>query len=48
MVASPRKLYQLIEKLPDAIPEATDYNKLAIFAGNPVDHDDPSLRGDDL
>ena len=38
----------LIKKLPDTIPEATNYDKLAAFAGNPADHDDPSLSVDDL
>jgi len=34
--------------LPDTIPEATEYDKLAVFAGNPAKYDDPSLDGDDL
>jgi hypothetical protein len=38
----------LIDKLPDTIPEATEYDKLAIFAGNPATYDDPSLDGNDL
>jgi hypothetical protein len=42
------KLYNLIEKLPDTIPEAIDYDKLAAFAGNPADHDDLSLNADEL
>jgi len=42
------KLHNLIDKLPDTIPEATEYDKLAIFAGNPSTYDNPSLDGDDL
>ncbi len=42
------RLHDMIEKLPDTIPEATEYDKLAAFAGNPADHDDPSLNADEL
>jgi hypothetical protein len=42
------KLYNLIENLPASIPEASEYDRLAIFSGNPADHDDPSLSADEL
>jgi hypothetical protein len=42
------KFHNLIERLPDSIPEASEYDKLAIFAGNPAAHDNPSLEGDEL
>lgn len=42
------KLYNLIEKLPASIPEASDYDRLAVFAGNPAEYDNPSLSPDEL
>ena len=42
------KLYNLIENLPASVPEASDYDSLAVFSGNPVDYDDPSLSADEL
>lgn len=42
------KFHRLINSLPDSIPEATEYDTLAMFGGNPQDCDDPSLDGDDL
>jgi hypothetical protein len=42
------KLYNLIEKLPTSIPEASDYDRLAVFAGNPAEYDNPSLSPDEL
>ena len=42
------KLVDLIRLLPDTIPEATDYDKLAVFTGNPRDFDNPGLDADDL
>jgi hypothetical protein len=42
------KLSELIENLPESIPEASVYDRLAIFAGNPVEYDDISLSPDDL
>ena len=42
------KLYHLIENLPASIPEASDYDRLAVFSGNPVEHDNPSLSPDEL
>lgn len=42
------KLSILINSLPETIPEASIYDRLAVFAGNPEDHDDPMLAADDL
>jgi hypothetical protein len=42
------KLYNLIENLPASVPEALDYDSLAVFSGNPADYDDPSLSADEL
>lgn len=42
------KFHSLINRLPESIPEATEYDTLAMFGGNPQDCDDPSLNGDDL
>jgi hypothetical protein len=42
------KLYNLIKNLPASIPEASDYDRLAVFAGNPVEYDNPSLSPDEL
>jgi hypothetical protein len=42
------KLYNLIEKQPTSIPEASDYDRLAVFAGNPAEYDNPSLSPDEL
>ena len=43
-----QKLYRLIENLPASISEASYYDRLAVFSGNPVDYDDPSLSADEL
>ncbi|KIK00962.1 hypothetical protein K443DRAFT_99494 [Laccaria amethystina LaAM-08-1] len=42
------KLLDLIKCVPDTVPEATKYNKLAGFAGHPGDFDIPNLNVDDL
>ena len=42
------QLYNLIENLPASIPEASDYDRLAVFSGNPVEYDNPSLSPDEL
>ena len=38
----------LIKNLPESIPEASDYDKLAIFAARPCDFDDTSIPSDEL
>lgn len=43
-----QKLYRLIENLPASIPEASDYDCLAVFSGNPADYNDSSLSADEL
>ncbi|KJA17143.1 hypothetical protein HYPSUDRAFT_70894 [Hypholoma sublateritium FD-334 SS-4] len=42
------ELYHLIAGLPNTIPEATEYDDLAAFGGNPQLFDDPSLDAEDL
>jgi hypothetical protein len=42
------KFHNLIQRLPDSIPEASEYDKLAFLSGNPADHDNPNLKGDEL
>ena len=42
------KLFNIVRLLPDMIPEATEYDKLAVFGGNPQDFDNPDLSADDL
>jgi len=42
------RLRELIENLPNDIPEATDYDQLAIFAGHPEQFDDPAVDVSDL
>jgi len=41
-------LHHLIKNLPDTVPEASDYDKLAVFEGNPMHFDDPALDADEL
>jgi len=43
-----QNLYHLIESLPNTVPEAFDYDKLAIFEGNPMHFDDLTLDVDSL
>jgi len=43
-----QNLYHLIESLPDTVPEALDHDKLAVFEGNPMHFDDPTLDADSL
>ena len=38
----------MIKNLPESIPEASDYDKLAIFAARPCDFDDTSIPSDEL
>jgi len=42
------KLHHLIGRLPNTIPEASNHDKLAVFKGNPMDFDDPTLDADSL
>ncbi|PPQ92922.1 LOW QUALITY PROTEIN: hypothetical protein CVT25_006605 [Psilocybe cyanescens] len=42
------KLLGLIKNMPETIPEATDYDKLTVFAGNPGEFDVPGLGVDDV
>lgn len=42
------RLYHAIANLPDSIPEASDYDSLAIFGTHPEAYDDSTLDADDL
>jgi hypothetical protein len=41
-------LQHLINNLPESIPEASDYDKLAIFSARPCDFDDTSIPSSEL
>lgn len=41
-------LHRLITGLPDTIPDASDYDTLAIFSAHPEGFDDPTLDADEL
>jgi hypothetical protein len=47
-VAGSGFLHHLIGSLLNTIPEASDHEELAIFEGNPMDFDDPTLDADSL
>jgi len=42
------KLQKLVKNLPDSIPEASYFDKLAVFGGDPRGFDDPNISADDL
>ena len=42
------KLLYLVKHVLDSVPEATEYDRLAIFEGHPGDFDIPDLGVDDL
>src|SRR5260370_41579341 len=42
------RLCESIKNLPNDIPEATDYDQLAVFAGHPEQFDDPAVDVSDL
>ncbi|KAF8800419.1 hypothetical protein BYT27DRAFT_7117723, partial [Phlegmacium glaucopus] len=42
------KLWRLVKSLPDSIPEASEFDKLAVFGGDPRNFDDPNIDADDL
>jgi hypothetical protein len=41
-------LQNLVRNLPESIPEASEFDRLAVFGGIPKDFDDPALDADDL
>ena len=41
-------LRNLVKNLPESAPEASEFNRLAVFGGNPKEFDDPSLDADEL
>jgi hypothetical protein len=38
----------LVKDLPDSVPEASEFDKLAVFGRSPEEFDDPALGADDL
>jgi hypothetical protein len=38
----------LVKNLPASVPEASEFDKLAVFGGSPKEFDDPSLDADEL
>jgi hypothetical protein len=43
-----RNLQNLVKDLPESIPEASEFDRLAVFGGNPKEFDDPALDADEL
>lgn len=43
-----KTLRDLVTSLPASVPEASEFDRLAVFGGNPEDFDDPSVDADDL
>jgi hypothetical protein len=41
-------LQELVKALPVHVPEASEFDKLAVFGGSPKEFDDPTLDADEL
>jgi hypothetical protein len=41
-------LRNLVKDLPDSVPEASEFDKLAVFGRSPEEFDNPALGADDL
>ena len=41
-------LWSLVKDLPESTPEASEFDRLAVFGRNPKEFDDPELDGDEL
>ena len=41
-------LQNLVRDLPESIPEALEFDRLAVFGGTPKEFDDPALDADEL
>jgi len=41
-------LRNLVKDLPESAPEASEFDRLAVFGGNPEEFDDPTLDADEL
>ena len=41
-------LWELVKDLPVSVPEASEFNKLAVFGGSPREFDDPTLDAEEL
>ena len=43
-----KTLRDLVKHLPESVPEASEFDKLAVFGRSPKEFDDPTLEADDL
>src|SRR5271168_4430125 len=43
-----KTLQNLVKDLPESTPEASEFDRLAVFGGNPKEFDDPALDADEL
>ena len=43
-----KSLQNLVKSLPESIPEASEFDRLAVFGGTPMEFDDPDLDADEL
>ena len=43
-----KMLWELVKDLPASVPEASEFNRLAVFGGSLKEFDDPSLDADEL
>ena len=43
-----KMLQDLVKDLPASVPEASEYDKLAVFGGSPKEFDDPTLDAEEL
>lgn len=41
-------LQELVKDLPESVPEASEFDRLAVFGGNPKEFDDPTLNAEEL
>ena len=41
-------LRNLVKDLPESVPEASEFDRLAVFGRNPKEFDDPALHADEL
>ena len=43
-----KMLQELVKDLPESVPEASEFDRLAVFGGNPKEFDDPTLNAEEL
>lgn len=41
-------LWNLVKSLPESVPQASEFDKLAVFGGSPKEFDDAALDADEL